>query len=296
MKIVITGSEGFIGQHLVKALILLGHNIVGMDIRVNVNQDIRDLFFVQKTFKKEKPDIVIHLAARATVELGIADPIETYMTNIIGTANILEASRRNNIKLVIVASSDKEYGDSTTEGYTEEQSIKGICPYSTSKACADLIARSYWKIWKLATVVVRCSNIYGPGDSTLSRIVPRTIDCILHDKPAILQGRGLFVRDFLYIDDLVEGYLRILRKPFHLLGGRTYNFGTGKGTSCKEIIHMLYTISQKKLRVRYVPEIPATIFRQINNPDLAHRNLRWVPKTDLFTGLQKTYKWYREHP
>lgn len=295
MKIVITGSEGFIGQHLVKALIILGYDIVGMDIRVHADQDIRNFSFVQKTFKKEKPDVVIHLAARTTVELGIADPIETYMTNVIGTANILEASRQNNTKLVIVASSDKEYGDSTIKGYTEEQKIKGICPYSTSKACADLIAQSYWKIWKLPTVVVRCSNIYGPEDTTLSRIVPRTINCILHDNPAILQGRGLFVRDFLYIDDLVEGYLRILRIPTHLLGGRTYNFGTGKGTSCKKIVHMLYTIAQKKPRVCYVPKTPGTILRQINNPDLARRHFRWVSKTELFFGLQKTYKWYQEH-
>lgn len=313
-------SRGFIGGHLAIGLlkqktknILIGsyfsditeshlysflnkNPLLRKKIRF-VHLDIRDKDQVSKVINENKINVLFHLAAITTVEEGLKDPYNTFLTNIVGTTNILEACRLNkNIKALIIASSDKSYGvSSKNKGYAEKQNITGICPYSSSKTSVEIIAQSYGCIYDLPIAVLRCSNIYGGGDNKETRIVPRTIKNILNGKPAVIHGDGKYIRDFLFVDDLINGYLLVLKNILKKKKSFTYNFGTGEGITCLKMISEIFKVSGKKSKLEYHVAHKGIIRKQINNPFLAKKELGWKPKTNLREGLAKTLSWYKEN-
>src|SRR5579859_7141660 len=205
-NILITGITGFIGSHLKKRLEELGANVYGISRSAEKKNifkaNIIDLSAIDKIFKKKNIAMCFHLAAESLVELGQSDPYQTFKINTLGTLNILEAARNNNIEKLIIASTSHVYGNSKLP-FREIYQPKPSRPYETSKTCTDLLAQSYADTFNLPVLIPRFINIYGPGDLHTNRLIPKTINSILHDQSPTMWG-GSAVRDYLYIDDAID--------------------------------------------------------------------------------------------
>ena len=211
-KVFITGFNGFIGSWLTFALLKKGAEVTGLlrdqipntnikilqlDKKMNiVNGDVTDYDILRRSFSEYDIDTVFHLAAQPIVNVALKDPVSTFKVNIEGTWNILEISKSNNIKRLIIASSDKAYGSHDQLPYDETFSLKGQFPYDVSKSCADLIAQTYFNSYDLPVCITRSANIYGGGDLNFNRIIPETIKSILSGKDPVIRSNGEFIREF----------------------------------------------------------------------------------------------------
>lgn len=307
-SILITGGCGFIGGHLVEKLKVKGANITVLDIfldprsifaqnnlKKGVNLqliDIRDRKKVLNIAKIYKPSYIIHLAAQPLVKEAYLSPYDSFATNIMGTVNILDAARRlKDIKGIIVASSDKAYGKSS-KTYKEDTPLRGDHPYDVSKACTDLIAQSYYKTYNLPIVVTRFGNVYGGGDLHFGRIIPDICKSLLQKETLILRSDGKYVRDYIYIDDVISGYITLL-KNIGKISGQAYNFSSADTLSVLEVIKRAEQILGVNIHYKILNtaqnEIP---YQHLDDSKI--RKLGWVPKHNLDNSLKKVLLWYKE--
>lgn len=297
-KVLITGISGFVGSQLAQKLGQLGADVYGIARSKsdrNVAQgDILDASFVENICKSFRGGICFHLAGKSLVEEGQRAPYDTYMTNIVGTLNVLENARKFAFERVIIASTSHVYGHNRLpyyEGYVPRPSR----PYETSKACTDLIAQSYASSFNLPVFIGRFVNIYGPGDRNFERLIPRTIRTVLSHRSPLMWG-GSAVRDYLYIDDAVDGYLKLATVDFSKVGdNRIFNFGGGNRISVKELITLIITLSGQKVSIKKIneersEEIPA----QYLAFSKAAKLLDWKAHVSLRSGLTKTLAWYKQ--
>jgi CDP-glucose 4,6-dehydratase len=313
-KVLITGYEGFLGSNLTRTLLDYGAKIYGLDIlthrkytilsqkelnRVNVIRgNVENLPLLSKIIKEKKIEFVFHLAARAIVGDCLRKPVRAFSTNIKGTWNILEVARNcgSQIKSVIVASSDKAYGSHAKLPYTEDTPASGSHPYDVSKSCADLIARTYYHTYKLPVAVTRCGNIYGPGDFNFSRIVPDVTRSAINNRTLIIRSDGKFTRDYIYVDDVVSGYLGIAEKMQSLnLSGEAFNFSNEKPISVLELVKTIYEIAGKKPDYKILNQAKYEIRHQYLRSSKAKKIIGWKPQYDLQQGLKKTIEWYKAY-
>ncbi|MEG9461263.1 MAG: NAD-dependent epimerase/dehydratase family protein, partial [Bacillus amyloliquefaciens] len=241
-NVFVTGCTGLLGSCLVKELIDQGANVTGL-VRdtvpksnlyqgeqvkqMNIVQGaLEDLDVIERALGEYEIDTVFHLAAQAIVGVANRNPISTFEANILGTWNILEACRRHPlIKRVIVASSDKAYGDQPVLPYDENMPLQGKHPYDVSKSCADLLSHTYFNTYGLPVCITRCGNLYGGGDLNFNRIIPQTIQLVLNGEAPEIRSDGTFIRDYFYIEDAVEAYLLLAEKMEELnLAGEAFNF------------------------------------------------------------------------
>jgi CDP-glucose 4,6-dehydratase len=250
-KILVTGATGFIGSALVERLSYLGAHVV----EFNRNQrspyslapqvfcgEIDDYQAVSQAISMSECDSVVHLAASAIVRISARDPLSTYRINVMGTATVLEAVRNvgKAVKRVVVASSDKAYGDHDVLPYTENHDLRPSNIYDASKAAMDLCAQAYAKNHDMPIVVTRCSNVYGPGDKNTSRLVPNTIIRLLDGRlPQIYSDVMEMEREFIYIDDVVDAYVRLLVANENIFDGRPYNIGGAGPMKIRELVRMM---------------------------------------------------------
>ena len=259
-----------------------------------IRGDVRDLKFIKKVFKENKIDTVFHLAAQAVVDEAVENPLQTFETNVGGTWNILEACRNlNTVKRIIVASSDKAYGHHKILPYKEHtHPLKGIYPYEVSKTCADLIAQSYWKTFNLPVCVTRCTNLYGPGDLKFNRIVPNTINRLYRLQSPIIRDNPNTLRDYLYIEDVVDAYIRLAETMNKKIFGYAFNFSTNLPLSAQEAINII----SREMRQDIAPKIIQTQGFEIKNQyasyDRAKKSLKWKPRHTFIEGIKKTIPWY----
>ncbi len=228
-NILITGGFGLLGQSLVRKLNKKYFKIYLLDkikyknknrflYKYHKNTNIiygnfNDKKFISNLIVKKKIDIIFHTGAVTQVLESLKEPNETYQTNIFGTLNILESIKNYNKKIIFIySSSDKAYGELRAKSYTEQHRIDSIYPYDLSKSCSDLICQSYSKIYGLKVGILRCGNLYGPGDFNFNRIVPETITRSILNKKLIIRSSGKLTRDYLYIDDAVDAYLLVMKK------------------------------------------------------------------------------------
>jgi CDP-glucose 4,6-dehydratase len=312
-NVLITGYEGFLGSHLTKKLIDLGAKIIGLDIKtfrketiltredltkIKVIQgDVADYRFIKDVIDKNRPEIVFHLAAEAIVENCLKEPLKTFSTNISGTYNLLEACRQNSFtKTIVVASSDKAYGRKSNLPYHETDPLSGNYSYDVSKSCADLLAQTYFKTYNLPVAITRCGNIFGPGDFNLSRLVPETILSALGDKTLTIRSDGKFTRDYIYIDDVVDGYLKIAQSlEKSKLAGEIFNLSCEKPVSVLELVKNIYKDFGKEPDYTISNEVKHEIRDQYLSAQKAQKILNWKAKITLTDGLNKTIDWYRSH-
>lgn len=279
-RILMTGSTGFLGSHLKVALEVAGHRVIALARTSRVSAFVNEV------------DVVIHLAAQTEVGRAQRDPIETFDGNIRGTWEVLEAARKVNRKLrVIVASSDKAYGEGDGTRYRECDALRGGAPYETSKACADLIAQSYLEAFGMDIAITRCGNLYGPGRINWTTIIPGTIKSILQGERPIIRSDGRPVRDYVYIDDAVQGYLRLV----HGYERGIFNFGSGTGTSVIELVKKICVMMKWEGGVEVQNIAKSELLYQVLDPRHTLNTLLWNTMVDLDLGLSKCIDWYTDY-
>ncbi len=298
-NILITGITGFIGSHLSKRLEIFGANVYGIShskegeniFKINVTE----YSTLDEIIKKKKIDICFHLAAESLVESGQADPYQTFKVNTLGTLNILEIARKNNIKKLIIASTAHVYGNNKLP-FREIYQPKPSRPYETSKTCTDLVAQSYADTFNLPVLIPRFINIYGPEDLNFNRLIPKTIKSILDDEAPVMWGGGA-TRDYLYIDDAIHAYLCLAEINMEKVGeNRIFNFGSNNIISVKDLMQKLIDISGKNLKIQKIEDGRENeIKKQYVSWTKAKRILHWQPSTDLNEGLRNTLSWYQSY-
>lgn len=312
-KVLITGYEGFLGSNLTKSLISLGAVLYGLDIvvgrratiltkddynKINVIKgNVTNYKLAERIIKEHGINVVFHLAAEAIVDKSYANPLRGFSTNIEGTWNILEACRNSQtIQSIIIASSDKAYGDHKKLPYTENSPLQGRHPYDVSKSCADLIACTYAHTYNLPVAVTRCGNIYGPGDFNFSRIVPDAIRCALTGKELLIRSDGKFTRDYVFVGDIVNGYILLAEKLKELpLKGETFNFSDENPVTVIDIVNRIFKLVKKDPWYKILNQSRYEIKHQYLASGKARKILGWKTLFSLDNGLEQTIKAYKEY-
>lgn len=314
-NVFITGVNGFVGSHLTESLIEKKANITALikeEIpnsyiilsktidKVNVVRgSLVDYELIKKTVDENNIEVCFHLGAQAIVTIANKKPLPTFESNIKGTWNLLEACRLSKtIKRIVIASSDKAYGDQEKLPYTEESPLLGLHPYDASKACTDILARTYFHSYNLPLAVVRCGNIYGPGDLNFSRIIPDTIRSLLKNQEPIIRSDGTPKRDYIYIKDVSNAYI-LLAKNLHRedVLGEAFNFGNNNPISVLDLVNKIIKISGKDLKPKILGKgvLKGEIKNQYLAIEKARKVLNFEPAYSLEHGLKITWEWYKEH-
>jgi len=313
-NVFVTGADGFIGAWLAKRLIERKANVfilirdfkreatcklLKLEHKVTqVEGDVADYRLLERVLNEYSIDSCFHLAAQALVQVANRSPLSTFESNIRGTWNILEACRNTkSIERVVIASSDKAYGVQKKLPYTENSPLMGLYPYDASKACADIIARSYFVSYGLPVAVTRNANTYGGGDLNFSRIVPDAIRCLLQGKEFIIRSDGAPERDYMYVEDAVDGYITLAGQVEKKeVKGEAFNFGTGVPISVLALFKVMARLCGKpKSNPRILGTAKNEIDRQYLAVDKAKGILRWSPQFSLEDGLKRTIAWYRRY-
>lgn len=309
----VTGASGLLGSWLVRRLLKSGADVVCLvrdwvpqselvrgallDRVKVVRGDVRDQESVERALGEYEIDTVIHLAAQTIVGIANRNPISTFESNVAGTWTLLEACRRSPlVKQVVVASSDKAYGDHEQLPYNEDAPLLGRHPYDVSKSCADLIAQAYAVTYDLPVAITRCGNLYGGGDLNWNRIVPGTIRSILRDQRPVIRSDGKFVRDYFYAEDGAAANMllaeRLAADPS--LKGQAFNFSNETQVTVLELVQRILKSMDSNLEPEILNEAVNEIREQYLNAEKARHVLGWRPLFTLDEGLRATIEWYRE--
>ncbi len=263
-----------------------------------VRGDVCDQALLERVLGEYEITTVMHLAAQTIVGVANNNPVSTFESNIRGTWSLLEACRRSpRVKHIVVASSDKAYGDQEVLPYDETTPLQGRHPYDVSKSCADLIAQSYAVTYRLPVIVTRCGNFYGGGDLNWNRIVPGTIRSILRGQPPVIRSDGRFVRDYFYVEDGSAAYMLLAEQLDALpeLRGEAFNFSNELQVTVLELVERLLALMHSNLRPEIRNEASNEIRHQYLTAEKARKMLNWSPLFSLDTGLERTIEWYKEY-
>jgi CDP-glucose 4,6-dehydratase len=309
----VTGATGLIGGSLVRHLAQRGADMVclirdwvpqselvrgGLIEKVKVVRgDIRDQATLERVLGEYEIDTVIHLAAQTIVGIANRNPVSTLETNIAGTWSLLEACRRSpTVHQIVVASSDKAYGEHTELPYTEAAPLQGQHPYDVSKSCADLIAQAYAKSYELPVAITRCGNFYGGGDLNWNRIVPGTIRSIVRNQRPVIRSDGKFVRDYFYADDGALANITLAEKlaEHPELRGEAFNFSNEQQITVLELVNRILSLMKSNLEPEIRNEATNEIRHQYLSAEKARRVLGWQPVFTLEEGMKQTIRWYED--
>ncbi len=284
---------GLVRDHVPQSNLYQGDHIKKMNI---VRGSLEDLAVIERALGEYEIDTVFHLAAQAIVGVANRNPISTFEANILGTWNILEACRKHPlIKRVIVASSDKAYGDQENLPYDENMPLQGKHPYDVSKSCADLISHTYFHTYGLPVCITRCGNLYGGGDLNFNRIIPQTIQLVLNGEAPEIRSDGTFVRDYFYIEDAVQAYLLLAEKmEENNLAGEAFNFSNEIQLTVLELVEKILKKMNSNLKPKVLNQGSNEIKHQYLSAEKARKLLNWTPAYTIDEGLEKTIEWYTE--
>jgi CDP-glucose 4,6-dehydratase len=311
--VLVTGATGLVGAWLTRRLVEVGAEVVCLVRdwvpqselvrsttleRVKVAQgDIRDRDALERIIGEYETDTVIHLAAQTIVGIANRNPISTFETNIQGTWNLLEACRRSpGVRSIVIASSDKAYGDQKILPYSEEAPLQGRHPYDVSKSCADLLALTYAKTYEAPVAITRCGNFYGGGDLNWNRIVPGTIRSALRGERPVIRSDGQYVRDYFYVEDGAAAYMLLAEQLYcrKELRGQAFNFSNELQVTVLELVYQILAAMDSDLEPEVRNEASNEIGRQYLSAERARRALDWSPMFTLEEGLTRTIAWYKE--
>lgn len=310
----VTGASGQIGGWLVKRLAAAGAEVVclvrdwvpqselaraGLLEQVKVVRgDLRNAELLQRALGEYEIDTVIHLAAQSIVGVANRAPANTFDTNLRGTWSLMEACRLNpTVRQIVAASTDKVYGDSDSLPYHEDMPLQAVYPHDASKACAELILKSYAGTYRLNAAVTRLPNVYGGGDLNWNRIVPGTIRSALRGEPPVIHSNGRFIRDYLYVEDAAAAHLflaeRLAENPE--LGGQAFNISSQEPLTVLELVGKIIDLTGAALEPQVLDRAQHEILNQYMSAEKARRQLGWRPLYPIDAGLKRTIAWYRSY-
>jgi CDP-glucose 4,6-dehydratase len=310
----VTGATGLMGSWLVQRLVDQGADVValvrdsarhtmvvenGLLNRVTTVQGgLEDFDLIRRSLSEYSIDTVFHLAAQPLVGVAKLDPVPTLETNIRGTWNVLEAARLCGAPRVVIASSEKAYGDSRDLPYRETHPLQGRNPYDASKSCADLISTMYATTYGLPVCVIRCANLFGGGDLNFSRTIPGVIQATLRGERFVIRSDGKFVREFLYVKDAASAYLRaaegLAADPS--LSGEAFNFGLGARFTILELTEIiLKMLGRTDLEPIVQNQTGFELREQYLSSEKARTMLGWTPGYTFAEGLEETIDWYKNY-
>lgn len=316
MKILVTGGAGFIGSNFIDLLLSEREDwkIVCVDAltyAANIHtlneaftspnfvfykEDIRNREGINLIFEKERPNVVVNFAAESHVDRSIENPEIFLETNIIGTAVLMDACREYGVERFHQVGTDEVYGDLPLDRpdlfFHEDTPIRTSSPYSTSKASADLLVQAYYRTYGLSVTISRCSNNYGPYQFP-EKLIPLMINNASHDRPLPVYGKGLNVRDWLYVKDHCYGILAVLEKG---RVGEIYNLGGhNEKTNIEVVKRILSEMEKPESLITFVTDRKGHDQRYAIDPSKAMSELGWVPTTSFEEGIKLTIQWYKNH-
>jgi CDP-glucose 4,6-dehydratase len=309
----VTGATGLVGSWVVRRLQAVGAEVTCLirdwvpqselvrsglieQVRV-IRGDIGDQALLERALGETEIDTVLHLAAQTAVGVANRNPISTFESNIRGTWSLLEACRRSpTVKQIVVASSDKAYGEQARLPYTEAMSLLARHPYDVSKACADMLAQSYAHTYGLNVTVTRCGNFFGGGDLNWNRIVPGTIRSVLRGERPVIRSDGRYVRDYFYVEDGAAAYLLLAERQATdpQLRGQAFNFSTELQLTVLDLVGRILGLLESPLEPDVRNEASNEIRCQFLSAAKARKELNWQPLFSLDDGLRATIAWYTE--
>jgi CDP-glucose 4,6-dehydratase len=313
-RVLVTGATGLVGSWLVQRLLDAGADVVclvrdavprssllvsgAIDRCVVVRGDVTDQALLERTLGEYEVSTVFHLAAQTVVGVANRNPVSTFESNIAGTWSLLEACRRSPlVESIVVASSDKAYGDQPVLPYDEEMPLQGRHPYDVSKSCTDLIAASYAHTYDLPVVITRCGNFFGGGDLNWNRLVPGVIRDVRRGRSPVIRGDGTHIRDYLYVEDGAAAYMLLAArlKIDRQLRGRAYNISADHVMSARAFAERLVEAMGETFPLDIRGTASGEIREQRLDSSRARRELGWQPAFDLETAVARTIAWYDRH-
>jgi len=319
-NVYVTGATGLVGSWLTKFLIDEGANVVALvrdivprsilwssseefsyikDNLSIVYGKIEDYQLLERSLNEYEAEVVFHLGAQTIVGIANRNPLSTFEANVRGTYNLLEACRRmQKIAAIVIASSDKAYGEQKRLPYTEDMSLNANHPYDVSKSCADMIAYAYHHTYGLPVCVTRCGNFYGPGDLNFNRIIPGTIRSILRGERPVIRSNGKFIRDYFYVKDGALAYMLLAEKILsdESIHGEAFNFSNEDQLTVIDLVEKICSIMCKgELEPQIMGLDLKEILEQSLSAEKAHKLLGWRSNYSLDKGLQETIPWYEHY-
>ena len=311
--VLVTGATGVVGSWLIKDLLARGARVAAFVLDADpqselfrsgdihrvgvVNGRLERLADVQRAINLHEIETVIHLGAQTIVPAALRDPLATFEANIRGTYHVLEACRRQAslVKHVVVASSDKAYGEQPRLPYTEDMPLNAKHPYDASKACVEHLAMAYHHTYGLPVAVSRCGNVYGGGDLNWSRIVPGTIRSLLRGERPVLRSDGTYLRDYLYVKDCASAFICLAEGTADPQNqGQVFNFGPGSPVSVLDLVTRIRGLmNDSDLCPQILNSATGEIRNQYLSSEKAHARLGWRCQYELDAGLKETIEWYR---
>ena len=312
MRAFVTGATGMVGSQLVKHLLARGDEVVVL-VRDHdphcelmrsgaiqqtsvVSGALEDVVTLERALVQHAPDVVFHLGAQTQVGAAVRQPLDNFEANVRGTWNLLEACRRQRdlLQAIVIASTDKVYGDHGGVAYTEDMPLDGKYPYDASKVAAEIVVRSYQHTFDLPVVIARCGNIFGPGDLNWARLIPGTIKDALARRRPVVRSDGTLIRDYFFVDDAVSAYLALADNAGRSdVRGQAFNFSADEPLNVLEVIARIGAA----LGTPLVPDVQNTAQHEIVAQRLssakARRVLAWKPQYTFDAALQKTIVWYK---
>ncbi|MFN0110120.1 MAG: GDP-mannose 4,6-dehydratase [Blastocatellia bacterium] len=312
-NVFVTGATGLLGSWMTEELLRRGANVTclvrdwvpesrlvnsGAVGRVNaVRGELENYDCLARALNEYEIDSVFHLGAQTIVGAALRAPLSTFEANIRGTWNLMEACRVNpKVARVVVASSDKAYGEQEQLPYTEDAPMQSRFPYDVSKSCSEFVALSYFHTYQTPVAITRCGNLYGGGDLNFNRLIPGTIRSVLRDEAPLIRSDGKFVRDYFYVRDAVDAYLTLAeRLPDEKFNGQAFNFSTEIPVSVLELVDEILKLTGK---THLVPKVMNEASREIHKQYLscakAKSMLDWKSKYSLEDGLKEAIAWYQK--
>jgi CDP-glucose 4,6-dehydratase len=314
-SVFVTGAYGLLGSWLTRTLVARGDRVLvlqrdraprsallldGVEDALDVvHGDLNDAGLVARALGEYEVDTVFHLAAQTIVGTANRSPLATFESNVRGTWTLLEACRLHGAQRVVVAASDKAYGASATLPYREEMPLDPRYPYDVSKAATDMVARSYWHTFRLPVAVTRFANLYGGGDLNRSRLIPEAIGAALAGRAPVIRSDGSPERDFLYVEDAVDAYLRLADAlDRDDARGEAFNAGGGQPHAVRDVVARICALAGTDVEpdVRGSGTPDGEIDRQYVDATKLRALTGWEPRVSLDDGLRRTLDWYRAHP